>query len=73
MLSYFLNCRKNVESKNSKVARAKNGRIMLSSKCAVCDSKKSNFMKQQEASELLSSLGIKTPLSKTPLVGPLLF
>ena len=73
MLSYFLNCRKNIESKNSKVARAKNGRIMLSSKCAVCDSKKSNFMKQQEASELLSSLGIKTPLSKTPLVGPLLF
>ena len=46
---------------------------MLSSTCAVCDSKKSNFMKQQEASELLSSLGIKTPLSKTPLVGPLLF
>ena len=73
MLSYFLNCRKNIESKNSKVARAKNGRIMLSSKCAVCDSKKSNFMKQQEASELLSCLGIKTPLSKTPLVGPLLF
>ena len=56
MLSYSLNCRKNIESKNSKVARAKNGRIMLSSKCAVCDSKKSNFMKQQEASELLSSL-----------------
>ena len=73
MLSYSLNCRKNIESKNSKVARAKNGRIMLSSTCAVCDSKKSNFMKQQEASELLSSLGIKTPLSKTPLVGPLLF
>ena len=73
MLSYFLNCRKNIESKNSKVARAKNGRIMLSSTCAVCGSKKSNFMKQQEASELLSSLGIKTPLSKTPLVGPLLF
>ena len=73
MLSYSLNCRKNIESKNSKVARAKNGRIMLSSTCAVCGSKKSNFTKQQEASELLSSLGIKTPLSKTPLVGPLLF
>ena len=45
---------------------------MLLSKCAVCDSKKSKFIKQQEASELLRSLGIKTPLSKIPLVGPLL-
>ena len=35
------------------------------------DVKKSKFIKQQEASELLSSLGIKTPLSKIPLVGPL--
>ena len=73
MLSYCLKCRKNTESKNPKVARTKNGRIMLLSKCAVCDSKKSKFIKQQETSGLLSSLGIKTPLSKIPLVGPLLF
>ena len=33
---------------------------MLSSKCAVCDSKKSKFIKEQEASGLLSSLGLKT-------------
>ena len=46
---------------------------MLLSKCAVCDNKKSKFIKQQEASELLSSLEIKTPLSKIPLVGLLLF
>ena len=46
---------------------------MLLSKCAVCDSKRSKFIKEQEASGLLSSLGIKTPLSKTPLVGPLSF
>ena len=45
---------------------------MLLSKHAVCDSKKSKFIKQQEASELLRSLGIKAPLSKIPLVGPLL-
>ena len=38
-----------------------------------CDSKKSNFIKEQEASGLLSSLGIKTPLNKIPLLGPLLF
>ena len=60
MLSYCLKCRKNTESKNPKVARSKIGRIMLLSKCAVCDSKKSKFIKQQEASGLLSSLGIKT-------------
>ena len=46
---------------------------MLLSKCALCDSKKSKFSKQQEASGLLSSLGIKISLSKIPLVGPLLF
>ena len=44
---------------------------MLLSKCAA--GKKSKFIKQQEAKGLLSSLGIKTYLSKIPLVGPLLF
>ena len=46
---------------------------MLLSKCAVCDSKKAKFIKKQEASGLLSSLGIKIPLNKTPLSGSLLF
>ena len=49
MLSDCLKCRKKTESKYSKVARIKNGKIMLS-KCAVCDSKKSKFIKEQEAS-----------------------
>ena len=39
MLSYGLRCRKDTESKNPKVARTKNGRIMLLSKCAVFDKK----------------------------------
>ena len=73
MLSYCLKCRKNTESKNPKVARTGNGRIMLLSKCAVRDGKKPKFIKQQEASGLLSSLGIKAHLSKIPLVGPLFF
>ena len=73
LLYYCLKFRKNTESKNPKVAKTKNGRIMLLSKCAVCDSKILKFIKAQEASGLLSSLGIKTPLSKIPLVGPLLF
>ena len=46
---------------------------MLLSKCAVCDSKKSKYIKEQEARWLLSSLGIKTSLSKTPLIGLVLF
>ena len=46
---------------------------MVLSKCAICDSKKSKFFKEQEASGLLSSLGIKAPLNKIPLLGPLLF
>ena len=73
MSSYCLKCQKNTESKNPKVVRTKNGSIMLLSKCAVRDSKKSKFIKEQEASGLLSSLGIKTTLSKIPLVAPLLF
>ena len=51
----------------------KNGRIMLLSKCVVCYGKKSKFIKQQEASGLLSSLKIKRPLNKILLLGPLLF
>ena len=44
MLSYCLRCRKNTESKNPKAIKTKNGRIMISSKCAACGSKKSRFI-----------------------------
>ena len=46
MLSYSLKCTKNTESKNPKVVRTKNGRIMFLSKCEVSDSKKSKFVKE---------------------------
>ena len=46
---------------------------MILSKCAICDSKKSKFIKKQEAKRILSSLGIKTPLSKIPLLSDVLF
>ena len=49
MLSYYLDCRKNRGSKITKIAQAKNRRIILLSKCAVCENKKSKFAKQQEA------------------------
>ena len=44
MLLFSLKCRKNTKSKNPKVVKTKNGRIMLLSKCAVCGSKKSKFL-----------------------------
>ena len=46
---------------------------ILLSKCAMCNSKKSKFIKQQEDSELLSSLEIRRFLIKTILLGSLLF
>ena len=73
MLSYCLKCRKNTESKNPQVVKTKNGRIMLLSKCEVYDNKKLKFTKEQKATGLLSSLGIKTLLNKIPLLGHLLF
>ena len=64
---------KNKKKVGSKVLKTKNGRTMLSSKCAACESKKSRFMKEQEAKGLLSSLDLKTPLNKIPLFGDTLF
>ena len=72
MLLYYLKCRKNTESKNPKVAKTKNRRIMILSKCALCAVKKPKFIKEQEASGLLRSLGIKTALRKMSFLGPLL-
>ena len=71
MLTYCLKYRKNTESKNPKVVETKNWKIMLLSKCTMWDSKKSKSIKEQEASRLLTSLGIKIPLNKLAWVGPL--
>ena len=73
MLSYCLKCKKNAESINPRVSATSNGRTMILSKCAICGSKKSKFIKNQEVKGLLSSLGIRTPLNKIPLLGDVLF
>ena len=75
MLSYFLKCKKIPKKINSKISGTSNGKTMILSNCAVCGTKNLTFIKRQEAKELLSSLEIKTPLSKIkiPLVGLLLF
>ena len=67
MKSYCLKCRKNTENINPRVSKTSNGRTTVLSKCAICGSKKSRFVKNQEAKGLLSNLGIKTPLSKLPI------
>ena len=59
MKSYCLKCRKNTENINPRVSKTSNGRTMLLSKCAICDSKKSRFIKNQEARGLLSNLVVK--------------
>ena len=64
MKSYCLKCRKNIENINSRVSKTSNDRAMVLSKCAICDNKKTRFMKKQEAKGLLSKLGFRTPLSK---------
>ena len=73
MSTYCLKCKQNTENVNSKFLKTKNGRAMLLSKCAVCSSTKSRFMKEQEAKGLSSSLGLKTPLNKIRLLGDVLF
>ena len=73
MKSYCLKCRKDTENINPKVSKTSNNRTMLLSKCAICGSKKSRFIKNQEAKGVLSNLGIKTPLIKVPILGDILF
>ena len=73
MKSHCLKCKKDTENINPSVSSTSNGRTMVLSKCAICNSKKSRFIKNQEAKGLLSNLGIKTPLSKVPILGDILF
>ena len=68
MKSYFLKCRKDTENIDPKISSSSNGRAMILSKCAICGSKKSRFIKNQEAKRLLSNLGLRTPLSKVPIL-----
>ena len=73
MKSYCLKCKKDTENINPRVSKTSNGRTMVLSKCTICGSKKSRFIKNQEATGLLSKLGIKTPLRKVPILGDILF
>ena len=73
MKSHCLKCKKDTENINPKVSKTSNNRIMILSKCAICGSKKSRFIKNQEAKGILGNLGIKAPLTKVPILGDILF
>ena len=64
MLSYCLKFKKSTESINPKVSKTTNGKAMILSTCAICGSKKSKFIKEQE--------GLRT-LNKIPVLGDILF
>ena len=73
MLRYCLKCKKNTESINPKVSKTTNGKAIILSICAICGSKKSKFIKEQQVKRLLSNLGLRTPLNKIPVLGDILF
>ena len=73
MKTYCLKCKKHTENIDPKISGSSNGKAMILSKCAICGGKKSRFIKNQEAKGLLSNLGFKTPLSKVPIFGDILF
>ena len=66
--TYCISCRKNTENTNPRIVKSKNNRSMIQPNCAICNSEKSRFIKEQRAKGLLSNLGIKTPLNKVSLL-----
>ena len=73
MSYYCLKCRKNTENINPRASNTSNDKIMVLLKCAICSSKKSRFIKKEEARGILNNLGLQTPLRNIPLLGNNLF
>ena len=71
MNSYCVKCKKDTENIDTKMSRTESSRLIMQSKCPVCRIKMSRFVKGQEAKGLLTNLGIKTLLSKIPLLNVL--
>ena len=76
MNTYCVKCKKDTKNLHTKMFKNNNRlkkkkRLIMQSKCSVCEINKSRFVKEQEAKGLLSNLGIRTPLSKIPLLNVL--
>ena len=70
MNTFCLKCKKDAANIDHKMVQTKTNRLLMQSKCSVCGTKP-RFVKEQDAKGLLSNLGIKTPLSKIPLLNVL--
>ena len=68
MKTYCLKCAKDTDNIDPKMFKTKNNRLLMQSKCSVCNNKKSRFVKEQDPKGLLSNLGTKTPLSRISLL-----
>ena len=72
-MSHSVKFKINTESINPWFSKTSHNKLTLLSKCALCCTEKSRFIKKQEASGNLSSLSLKTTLSKIQLFGNILF
>ena len=68
--TYCIKCKTNTSNIDPKMVKTKNNRFLMQSKCTVCKTKTSRFVKEQDGKCLLSNLGIKT-LIKIPLLNVL--
>ena len=73
MESYCLKCKRHTKNINPQVSSTSNRTFIILSKCAICGSRKSKFINKQEVKQLLSNLGVKTTLSKIPVLSDILF
>ena len=73
MESYCLKFKKHTKNIDPQISSTSNGKFMILSQCAICGSRKSKSIKKQDPKGILSSLGIKIPLSKISLLGDVLF
>ena len=67
-----MKCRKDTGNIDSEISSSSNGNTMILSKCAICGSKNARFIKNREAKGLLNNSGIKTLLSKVPILDDIL-
>ena len=66
ILSYFLKYKNNTESKNPRVPNISKARIMILSKCEMFNSKKTIFIKEQEASGVAKPINTRTSVEQDP-------
>ena len=71
--TYCVSCKRNTRNNNARVIKIKNGILQMKSTCSVRGHKKSRFVSKNEGSGILSSLGLRTPLRKIPLLGAVFF